>query len=170
MYLFIEPYSQNGMQEDVHYVRNFFSLSDQDYSQLVGNLEELVDAHHSLIEALEETCRLGAREQRVGKTFLSHGAAVKSAHLAYWANHPRAVAVIERHRDRIDKFLEEQGSPSPGLIHLTTCLSKPFRHLEKYPAVTQEIEQSLEDDHPDRGDTQRSIAFYKSVAVRLARF
>ena len=50
-------------------------------------------------------------------------------------------------------------------MHLMTFLSKPFRHLEKYPAATQEIEQHLEDDHPDRGDTQRSIGFYKSVAV-----
>ena len=48
-----------------------------------------------------------------------------------------------------------------------TYLSKPFRHLEKYPAATQEIEQHLEDDHPDRGDTQRSIGFYKSVAVGM---
>jgi Rho guanine nucleotide exchange factor 7 len=48
---------------------------------------------------------------------------------------------------------------------LTTALSKPFRHLEKYPGVAQEIEKHLEDDHPDRGDTQRSIGFFKSVAV-----
>ena len=63
----------------------------------------------------------------------------------------------------------EQGSPTPGLMHLMTFLSKPFRHLEKYPAATQEIEQHLEDDHPDRGDTQRSIGFYKSVAVSSER-
>ena len=48
---------------------------------------------------------------------------------------------------------------------LTTALSKPFRHLEKYPAVALELEKHLEDDHPDRGDTQRSIGFFKSVAV-----
>ena len=48
---------------------------------------------------------------------------------------------------------------------LTTALSKPFRHLEKYAGVAQEVEQHLEDDHPDRGDTQRSISFYKSVSV-----
>lgn len=48
---------------------------------------------------------------------------------------------------------------------LTMGLSKPFRHLEKYPGVAQELEQHMEDDHPDRGDTQRSIAFFKSVAV-----
>lgn len=54
-------------------------------------------------------------------------------------------------------------------MHLMTYLSKPFRHLEKYPAATQEIEQHLEDDHPDRGDTQRSIGFYKSVASECAK-
>ncbi len=48
---------------------------------------------------------------------------------------------------------------------LTMGLSKPFRHLEKYPGVAQELEQHMEDDHPDRGDTQRSIGFFKSVAV-----
>ena len=46
------------------------------------------------------------REQRVGRAFLAHGAAVRAAHLAYWAGHPRAVAAIERNRDRIDKFIE----------------------------------------------------------------
>ena len=66
---------------------------------------------------------------------------------------------------KIIALIAEQGSPTPGLMHLMTYLSKPFRHLEKYPAATQEIEQHLEDDHPDRGDTQRSIGFYKSVAV-----
>ncbi len=50
---------------------------------------------------------------------------------------------------------------------LTTVLSKPLRHLEKYAGLAQELEQYLEDDHPDRGDTQRSIGFFKSVAVSV---
>ena len=48
---------------------------------------------------------------------------------------------------------------------LTTGLSKPFRHLERYAGLMQEVEQHLSDDHPDRGDTQRSIGFYKNIAV-----
>jgi hypothetical protein len=48
---------------------------------------------------------------------------------------------------------------------LTTLLSRPLRHLEKYAGNAQELEQHLEDDHPDRGDTQRSVSFYKNVAV-----
>ena len=33
----------------------------------------------------------------------------------------------------------------------------------------QEVEQHLEDDHVDKGDTQRSIAFYKEMAAEAAR-
>ena len=50
-------------------------------------------------------------------------------------------------------------------MKLTTGLSKPFRHLERYAGLMQEVEQHLSDDHPDRGDTQRSISFYKTIAV-----
>ena len=65
-------------------------------------------------------------------------------------------------------FSPDQGSSPPAaLLVLTAALSKPFRQLEKYPGVAQEVEQHLEDDHADRGDTQRSIGFYKSVAVRF---
>ena len=58
-----------------------------------------------------------------------------------------------------------QGGSKPGLMKLTTSLSKPFRHLERYAGLMQEVEQHLSDDHPDRGDTQRSISFYKTIAV-----
>ena len=62
-------------------------------------------------------------------------------------------------------YFAGQGASKPGLMVLTTCLSRPLRHLEKYAGTAQELEQHLEDDHPDRGDTQRSVGFYKNVAV-----
>ena len=64
-------------------------------------------------------------------------------------------------------FSEQGSTPPAALLVLTAALSKPFRQLEKYPGVAQEVEQHLEDDHADRGDTQRSIGFYKSVAVSI---
>jgi hypothetical protein len=36
---------------------------------------------------------------------------------------------------------------------------------DNVPASVQEVEQHLEDDHVDRGDTQRSIGFYKVKEV-----
>lgn len=39
------------------------------------------------------------------------------------------------------------------LMVLITGLSSPFRHLEKYANVLQELERNLEENHADRGDT-----------------
>jgi hypothetical protein len=41
--------------------------------------------------------------------------------------------------------------------------------LERLAGTIQEVEQHLEDDHVDKGDTQRSIGFYKEVAAEAAR-
>ena len=66
-------------------------------------------------------------------------------------------------------FFSGLGAAKPGLMILTTGLSRPFRHLERYAGLMQEVEQHLPDDHPDRGDTQRSISFYKNVASECAK-
>lgn len=63
--------------------------------------------------------------------------------------------------------MEKQGAAKPGLLVLTTGLSKPFRRLDKYAAILQELERHMESGHPDRGDTQRSIAVYKDLAVGI---
>lgn len=61
--------------------------------------------------------------------------------------------------------MELQGAAQPGLLVLTTGLSKPFRRLDKYSAMLQELERHMETGHPDRGDTQRGIVVYKDIAV-----
>lgn len=139
-----------------------------DYKLLVGNIEEMIQAHKSLAAALEEEAppKKTPREQRLGKVLLTNGALIKTAHLTYWANHPKAVSILEKYRSSLDKFMDSQGAASPGLMTLTTGLSKPFRQLERYASVSQELEQHLEDDHVDRGDCQRSIGFYKNIAVK----
>lgn len=37
--------------------------------------------------------------------------------------------------------MEEHGANPPGILALTTGLSKPFRRLEKYPALLQELQR-----------------------------
>jgi len=66
--------------------------------------------------------------------------------------------------------MEHSGAISPGILVLTTGLSKPFRRLDKYSAMLQELERYTEKNHPDRGDTQRSIAVYREIAVRYSDF
>lgn len=87
----------------------FRRLSENDFDQLVGNLEELIGTHRRMNRAIEEEMtsnNLPPRDQRLGRIFLAHGANIKKAHLAYWSNHPKAVAVLEKHRDRLESFME----------------------------------------------------------------
>lgn len=61
--------------------------------------------------------------------------------------------------------METQGAVNPGILVLTVSLSKPFRRLDKYSGMLQELERHLEESHVDRGDTQRSVSIYKEIAV-----
>ena len=63
--------------------------------------------------------------------------------------------------------MERNGAISPGILVLTTGLSKPFRRLDKYSAMLQELERHTEKNHPDRGDTQRSVCVYREINVRF---
>lgn len=75
------------------------------------------------------------------------------------------IKFISSSRDELNDFMERSGAISPGILVLTTGLSKPFRRLDKYSAMLQELERYTERNHPDRGDTQRSIAVYREIAV-----
>lgn len=63
--------------------------------------------------------------------------------------------------------MESAGASIPGILVLTTGLSKPFRRLDKYASMLQELERHVEENHPDRGDTQRSVSIYKDIAVSV---
>lgn len=46
--------------------------------------------------------------------------------------------------EELDKFMETQGASAPGILTLTTSLSKPFMRLDKYPTLLQELERHVE--------------------------
>uniref|UniRef100_A0A8W7PF71 Guanine nucleotide exchange factor n=1 Tax=Anopheles coluzzii TaxID=1518534 RepID=A0A8W7PF71_ANOCL len=133
-------------------------LSSNEYTQLMCNFLEVVEMHEEFLHTLEDC------NDRVGKVFLSNAPTMKKIHQFYCAAHPRAIVIVDKFRDELNVFMEKQGAAKPGLLVLTTGLSKPFRRLDKYAAILQELERHMESGHPDRGDTQRSIAVYKDIA------
>ena len=46
--------------------------------------------------------------------------------------------------EELDKFMESQGASGPGILTLTTSLSRPFMRLDKYPTLLQELERHVE--------------------------
>ncbi|XP_053697149.1 rho guanine nucleotide exchange factor 7 isoform X1 [Sabethes cyaneus] len=133
-------------------------LTSDEYTQMMCNFIEIVEMHEEFLQNLEDS------NDRVGKVFLTKAPTMKKIHQCYCAAHPRAIVIVDKYRDELNNFMEKQGAAKPGLLVLTTGLSKPFRRLDKYSAILQELERHMESCHPDRGDTQRSIAVYKDIA------
>lgn len=142
------------------------------------NFVEVVETHEDLLVNIE-----GCND-RVGKLFLTKAPTLKKVHQSYCASHPRAIVILDKFkcvksevllvinnvdascfRDELESFMERQGAAKPGLLVLTTGLSKPFRRLDKYSAMLQELERYMDNSHADRGDTQRSVAVYKDIAA-----
>ncbi|XP_043244855.1 rho guanine nucleotide exchange factor 7-like isoform X2 [Amphibalanus amphitrite] len=143
-------------------------LSAAEYRQLTGNLDEVLGEHGRLLAELELQAAVQQRPQRAGHVFLSRAADLKRVHTQYCAGHPRAVCVLDKHKDALNAFMESQGAHTPGIMVLTTGLSKVFRRLDKFPCMLQEYERHLEEGHPDRGDTQRSIHVYNEITTSCA--
>ncbi|XP_050528412.1 rho guanine nucleotide exchange factor 7 [Daktulosphaira vitifoliae] len=140
-------------------------MSMDEYNQLVNNIEEVSKIHEALLESLEKVITHSQAEQRIGKLFLNIASSIRDVHLHYCSSHPRAVSIIEKYKDELNQVMETHGAVSPGILVLTVSLSKPFRRLDKYSGMLQELERHLEENHVDRGDTQRSVSVYKEIAA-----
>lgn len=57
---------------------------------------------------------------------------------------PATSALCVLHSEELSKFMESQGASAPGILTLTTSLSKPFMRLDKYPTLLQELERHVE--------------------------
>ncbi|XP_030789591.1 rho guanine nucleotide exchange factor 6 isoform X3 [Rhinopithecus roxellana] len=139
------------------------NLSTVEVMSLLGNFEEVCTFQQTLCQALEECSKFPENQQKVGGCLLSLMPHFKSMYLAYCANHPSAVNVLTQHSDELEQFMENQGASSPGILILTTSLSKPFMRLEKYVTLLQELERHMEDTHPDHQDILKAIVAFKTL-------
>jgi Rho guanine nucleotide exchange factor 7 len=123
------------------------------------NFVEVVALHEELLKDLEEC------NDRIGKLFLSKASLMKRVHHIYCVMHPKAIVIVDKYKENLNAYMEKQGASKPGILVLTTGLSKCFRRLDKYSAILQELERHMESGHADRGDTQRSISVFKEIAA-----
>lgn len=132
----------------------------------MGNLEEISSFQQVLVQSLEECTKSPEAQQRVGGCFLSLMPQMRTLYLTYCANHPSAVSVLTEHSEDLGEFMETKGASSPGILVLTTGLSKPFMRLDKYPTLLKELERHMEDYHPDRQDIQKSMTAFKNLSAQ----
>jgi len=46
--------------------------------------------------------------------------------------------------EELGEFMEGRGASIPGILTLTSGLSKPFMRLDKYPTLLKELERHME--------------------------
>uniref|UniRef100_A0A8C3G793 Osteoclast-stimulating factor 1 n=1 Tax=Cyclopterus lumpus TaxID=8103 RepID=A0A8C3G793_CYCLU len=137
-------------------------LSNVDIGHIHGNLEEISTFQQMLVQSLEEHTK--SNQQRIGAFFLNLLPQIKPIYVAYCSNHPFAVNVLVQHSEELGEYMESKGSSTPGILTLTTSLSKPFTRLERYPTLLKELDRHMEDQHPDRADLIAAMMDFKSFA------
>ncbi|XP_051993951.1 rho guanine nucleotide exchange factor 7-like isoform X1 [Xyrauchen texanus] len=141
-------------------------LSVLDISHIIGNLEEISSFQQTLVHSLEESVKVPESQQRIGGFFLSLIPQLRSLYVTYCSNHPSAVNVLTQHSEELGEFMESKGATSPGILTLTSGLSKPFLRLEKYPTLLKEMERHMEEIHPDLQDIQKSMTAFKNLSAQ----
>ncbi|KAM8722239.1 rho guanine nucleotide exchange factor 7b isoform 1-T1 [Acanthopagrus schlegelii] len=141
-------------------------LSSVDISHIQGNLEEISTFQQMLVQSLEEHTKLPESQQRIGGFYQNLMPRIKVLYVAYCSNHPFAVNVLTQHSEELEKYMESKGAPPPGILTLTTSLSKPFMRLDKFPMLLKELDRHMEDQHPDSADLHACIVAFKSFAAQ----
>ncbi|XP_072292965.1 rho guanine nucleotide exchange factor 6 isoform X2 [Eucyclogobius newberryi] len=141
-------------------------LSPADSTTLCGNLEEILTFQQSLCAALEDCTKVPECQQRVAGCYVTQMNQIRALYLAYCSSHPSAVCILTDHSDELDKFMESQGANAPGILTLTTSLSKPFMRLDKYPTLFQELERHVEEAHLDYPDIIKATAAFKNLVMQ----
>uniref|UniRef100_A0A671XK07 Rho guanine nucleotide exchange factor (GEF) 7a n=1 Tax=Sparus aurata TaxID=8175 RepID=A0A671XK07_SPAAU len=159
-------YSKDLQSLLTNYLRPLQSIDKINVALILGNLEEISTFQQMLVQSLEECTKLPESQQRVGGFFLNLMPQMKALYAGYCSNHPSAVNVLTQHGDTLGEFMEGRGAVSPGILTLTTGLSKPFMRLDKYPTLLKELERHMEESHPDRPDIQKCMASFKNLSAQ----
>uniref|UniRef100_A0A8C5EAE6 Osteoclast-stimulating factor 1 n=1 Tax=Gouania willdenowi TaxID=441366 RepID=A0A8C5EAE6_GOUWI len=141
-------------------------LCSVDIGHIQSNLEEISTFQQMLVQSLEEHTKLPESQQRIGGFFLSLMPQMKIIYVAYCSNHPLAVSVLTQHSEELGEYMESKGASSPGILTLTTNLSKPFTRLERYPTLLKELDRHMEEQHTDRVDLHASMGAFKNLAAQ----
>ncbi|XP_053273114.1 rho guanine nucleotide exchange factor 7 isoform X3 [Pleuronectes platessa] len=141
-------------------------LSSVDIGHIQGNLEEISTFQQMLVQSLEEHTKLPESQQKIGGFFLSLIPQMKILYVAYCSSHPSAVNVLTQHSEALGEYMESKGASTPGILTLTTSLSKPFTRLQRYPTLLKELDRHMEDQHPDRAELHASMAAFKTLSAQ----
>uniref|UniRef100_A0A915Q779 SH3 domain-containing protein n=1 Tax=Setaria digitata TaxID=48799 RepID=A0A915Q779_9BILA len=142
-------------------IKDSKKISEVDFKLLAGNLLLLITHQRELLSDIKEAIEKDAANARIGGLLLRAAPNLRHLLRIYCENHPKAVDLILRNKKLYEEVLNEINFLLKDLI---SGLSRPFRHLETYPSMLNELERGMHEAHPDRGDTQRAAAVFRDIA------
>ncbi|XP_062861415.1 rho guanine nucleotide exchange factor 7a isoform X1 [Trichomycterus rosablanca] len=157
---------QNLLTNYLRPLQNTDKLSPADTAVIIGNLEEISTFQQTLVQSLEECTKLPELQQKIGGFFLNLMPKLRALYTGYCSNHPSAINVLTDHSEELGVFMESRGASFPGILILTTGLSKPFMRLDKYPTLLQELERHMEEGHSDRTEIQKCMNAFKNLSAQ----
>ena len=148
-------------------LQNSHILPEIEINSVVRTVEDIVAVHHKFLSALNLLNTVSHKDRRIGGVFLDFAPHIKAVHLEYCSNHAKFVHSIEKSKKEICSLFSSlyPSEQSAGNVLLTACLSSSFRRLDKYPALLQELQRYTNEDHSDRGDTQRAGFVYRELSM-----
>ncbi|KAL5476258.1 hypothetical protein EMCRGX_G026181 [Ephydatia muelleri] len=142
-------------------------ITPKEVDQLMGNLPDICKWQQTFFHSLEECSSLPIAQQMMGSIFLKASQEMECLYVSYCSNHPNAVAVLTENSDKLSSYMETMGATGqPGLLILTTGLSKPLRRVEKYPALLKELQRHLAEGHADAENTAAVLEKYTSICAQ----
>ncbi|VDM47571.1 unnamed protein product [Toxocara canis] len=136
-------------------------ISEEDFQVLAGNLQLLVVHQREVFDKVHDAVEKDANNAKIGGILLRAAPLLRQLLRFYCENHPKAVDLILRNRSEYERIANELGWTIKDFI---SGLSRPFRHLETYASTLNELERSINEAHPDRGDTQRAASVFRDIS------
>ncbi|OQR74093.1 rho guanine nucleotide exchange factor 7-like [Tropilaelaps mercedesae] len=181
----------NIIETEAAFVRNLDSFSNStlqpvwrlfgtDYDMINRYLELILEVHRTLLSGLR--AEASRQPSKVGRVFLAIFPRLQGVHKNYCALHPRAVKLI-MNSTALANLNSGIGYPAgnnnnnnnvgnnnnaPNTLKLSIGLSAPFKRMEKYETLLEELTRLTAENHPDRGDCQRSCSLFRELVQEMA--
>ena len=179
------------MDQAFHTRINHICNSNSIKSQLEHTYAALIDAHktHLLRPLLHST-----HPVRIGHIFLTAAPALEAVHAQYCSLHPKFVQFVDEtisgngnhksgneqdksgnpgngnhksgnEQDKSGNLSNEQDRSTDAVLGMIMCLSLPFRRLDRYGALLNDLDCHVQANSADKGDLRRSVQYYRALQV-----
>ncbi|XP_022685933.1 rho guanine nucleotide exchange factor 7-like [Varroa jacobsoni] len=151
-------------------LQSVWRLFGVEYDLINRHLELILEAHRTLLSGLR--AEASRHPNKVGKVFLAIFPRLQSVHRNYCALHPRVIKLIMNSSAITNASLNGATSNNnnnnvPNMLKLSVGLSAPFKRMEKYETVLEELTRLTAENHPDRGDCQRSCSLFRELVQEI---